>query len=305
MCYHYNNGMGDRPTTKKRRLSKFWKRLLVFKVFLISFLAVLFFVFVINNPKQSVFPQLHIYQPSPKDYVRKKGEILTISLPEPEVVDHGPRDSNKIALTFDADMTYGMINMLKNKSVTSWYNKDVIDYLKLEKTKATIFMTGLWVATYPEEANEIANNPLFEIGNHSYSHPAFTKYCFGLPFIDKTDEDEVDLAQKEIIKVTHVIPMYFRFPGGCYNNIDVTTISRLGMTIVHWDVVGGDGFNQNEQSIISSVESQVKNGSIIVLHLNGGPYAPKTHKALYKIIPELKSRRYEFVKISELLNPYP
>ena len=189
---------------------------------------------------------------------------------------------------------------MKNKVVKSWYNKDAIEFLKKENTKATIFFTGLWVATYPKEAREIADNPLFEVANHSYDHPAFTKYCFGLPFMDKTDKDEVELAQKELIKVTGKIPMFFRFPGGCYNKINVETISRLGLTIVHWDVIGGDGFNNNENSIISNVLSRTQNGSIIVLHLNAGPYAPKTHLALYKIVPELKKRGFEFVTLSEL-----
>lgn len=292
--------MARKRKVSKKHLTKYWKRFLIFQGILLFLIISLFVILVLADPKLSVFPLIHNYQPSPKEYVAKK-EVSSISLPKPEVVEHGSRDSKKIALTFDADMTPGMVLMLDKKLVSSWYNKDAIEFLKKEKTKATIFFTGLWVMTYPKEAKEIADNPLFEAGNHSYDHPAFTKFCFGLPFINKTDEDEVELAQKEIAKITGKVPLYFRFPGGCYNKINVETISRLGLTIVHWDVIGGDGFNNNENSIISNVLSRTQNGSIIVLHLNAGPYAPKTHLALYKIVPELKKRGFEFVTLSELL----
>ncbi len=43
------------------------------------------------------------------------------------------------------------------------------------------------------------------------------------------------------------------------------------------------------------------NGSIILLHMNGTPTAPKTAEALPMIISTLKARGYEFVKVSELL----
>lgn len=287
--------------TRKKRLPKSFKIFLFLANFFVFAIAFSYF-FILNNQKESIFPQLHRYQLSPKEYVKSKREILSAKLPLPEVIEHGPRDKKEIALTFDADMTYGMLNLLKNGSVKSWYNKPVIDYLKRERTKATIFLTGLWVKAYPQDSKEIAQNPLFEIGNHSYSHPAFTSNCFGLPLIqDVYDENEVDNAQKIIVETTKVVPVLFRFPGGCYDKVDLETISRLGLTIVHWDVVAGDGFNNNTQSIVNNVEKNVQDGSIIVMHLNDGTLAPKTYDAILQIVPYLKKQGYSFVKVSELL----
>jgi peptidoglycan/xylan/chitin deacetylase (PgdA/CDA1 family) len=261
------------------------------------------YISVVNNPKLSVYPTLQQYQESPNKFLKAKKAILETALPLPEVVDHGPRNTKKIAVTFDADMTYGMLDLLHKGEIKSWYNKPIIDYLIEKNTKATIFLSGLWVKAYPKESKQIANNPLFEVGNHSYSHPAFSLNCFGLGFIeDGKDESEVEEAQKIIIKTTGVIPEIFRFPGGCYEKHDLETISKLGLTIVHWDVVGGDGFNFNTQSIIQNVENGTQNGSIMVLHLNNGNLAPKTHEALKEIIPYLKNKGFEFVKVSELIN---
>jgi peptidoglycan-N-acetylglucosamine deacetylase len=289
--------------SKKHKIKKFsWplKKILII-LNLICLALIIIYLIIINNPKLSIFPLLHRFQESPKAYLNTKKAILTTALPLPQVIEHGPRSKKQVALTFDADMTYGMLNLLQNGSVKSWYNKPVIEYLEKEQVKATIFFAGLWVKAYPKESKQIAQNPLFEIGNHSYSHPAFTLDCFGLPFIGNgNDKNEVDDAQKIIIQTTKIVPQIFRFPGGCYDKIDLDTISRLGLTIVHWDTVADDGFNYDTQSIIRNVENRAQNGSIVVMHLNEGT-APKTYDALLKIIPDLKKRGYSFVKVSDLI----
>lgn len=286
---------------KKRKKNNFKK---LKPLLIISFIALflLIFYFSFLNNKLLIFPLLHRYQSSPSKYVKMKKDILTTTLPLPEVIEHGPRNKKEIALTFDADMTYSMYKLLKNGSVKSWYNKPVITYLNQEDIKATIFLTGLWAKAYPKEARDIAQNPLFEIGNHSFSHPAFTANCFGLPLVsDGKEEDEVSSAQKIIIQITKVVPQIFRFPGGCNDKVNLETVSRLGLTIVHWDVVARDGFNYDTQSIVNNVEKNVQNGSIIVMHLNDGTLAPKTYYALLKIIPDLKKQGFNFVKISDLV----
>jgi peptidoglycan-N-acetylglucosamine deacetylase len=302
---NYRQNYNVRKKSKKQQ-RKFFLRpltvlLLIVNLFVIF--AVIFCFIILNDPKQSVFPLLHRYQKSPSNYIQAKKEILANTLPLPEVIEHGKRDKKEVALTFDADMTYGMLNLLNNGSAKSWYNKPAIDYLNQENIKATIFFAGLWVKAYPKNAKEIAQNPLFEIGNHSFSHPAFTLNCFGLPFLpDGNDKNEVDNAQKIIIQTTGVIPELFRFPGGCYEKVDLDMVSRLGLTVVHWDTVAEDGLNENTQSIVDNVERNVQNGSIIVMHLNNGTLAPKTYFALLQIVPDLKRQGYNFVKVSDLLN---
>ena len=93
----------------------------------------------------------------------------------------------------------------------------------------------------------------------------------------------------------------FRFPGGCYNNTVLKTAWNLDLQVIQWDVVGGDGNNKNPKIIDQNVLRRVQNGSIIVFHLHGGPYAPKTADALPNIIHQLKAQGYQFVKVSDLL----
>jgi peptidoglycan-N-acetylglucosamine deacetylase len=219
-----------------------------------------------------------------------------------ETVTHGPRNRNKIALTFDADMSSGMVTMLKTGQIKSWYDKRIIDLLRKNQIKATIFMTGLWAETYPKEAKELTNDPLFEVENHSYSHPAFTPACYALEIISVKDhEEEFAKSQKVIGEITGKTPKYFRFPGGCGYQKDVDLLKKYNLSVIGWDVVSGDAFNNDTQSLINSVSQSVQNGSIILFHLHGGPNAPKTFDALTKILPIIKEKKLVPVKLDELL----
>lgn len=227
--------------------------------------------------------------------------LISLFTPKPyqAPVSNLPQNQKTVALTFDADMTQGMYNELEKGEVKSWYNKDVIDVLEKNKVPATIFITGLWAKAYPDVTKQLFDNPLFEIGNHSYSHPKFTLSCFNLPAVGNR-EDEFKKSQEILKSITGSYPKLFRFPGGCYTKGDLDLAKKYGLKVVGWDVVSGDAFNNSTESIIKRVEQKVKPGSIVVMHLNGGKNAPATAKALPEIISFLKSRGYTFVKVSQL-----
>ena len=218
------------------------------------------------------------------------------------VVFHGSPEKKEIALTFDADMTPGMKNLLDSGTVTSYYDKNVIDVLNSTQTKATLFLAGMWIEVYPEYEKELAANPLFELASHSYSHPSFSGDCYGLGEIpDNENDEQFEKTQVLLEKVTGKKNTLFRFPGGCYAQTDLESAKKAGVRVIQWDVAGRDGFNEDTSSIENNVIPFVKNGSIIVLHMSGYPNAPKTAEALPKIISVLKEKGYRFVTISELL----
>ncbi len=224
------------------------------------------------------------------------------SLPDQHIVTHGPKDQKKIALTFDAEMTDGMKANLLSGKVKSSYDKRIVDTLNQTNIKATFFLTGMWIELYPDVTRELSNNPLFELGSHSYTDSSFEGSCYGLEQLSETKEQEdIESTQKLLKEVAGVDNHLFRFPGGCYSQEDLDTLNNSGLKVVHWDVSGSDGFNLNSASIEQNVINRVQNGSVIILHLNGAPTAPATAEALPKIISELKTRGFEFVKVSELL----
>ncbi len=237
--------------------------------------------------------------------------LLTILAPPPslplnsssfEVVDHGSRQVKNIALTFDADMTPAMRKRLLSGQIKTWYNAKIIQTLEETHTQATLFLTGMWIELYPQVTQELAQNPLFELGNHSYSHPAFASPCFGLQPIDNKDDWAQITKTQTLLQNAGVNNRWFRFPGGCHDTQDLKTLQELKLVPIGWDVDGPDAFNTNTPAIVQNILRHTQNGSIIVLHLHGGPNAPKTDQVLPEIIAKLKAKGFNFVKISTLLN---
>jgi peptidoglycan/xylan/chitin deacetylase (PgdA/CDA1 family) len=242
---------------------------------------------------QNIAQEMEYQENAPKGQQEKEGVML-----------HGPRSNASIALTFDAEMTEGMKENLLSGKVTSSYDKRIIDILNQTQTKATIFLTGMWMQLYPKETQLLAQNPLIELASHSYADTAYTEDCYGLPSIpDLQDIKDIEITQELLQKVTRKWNTYFRFPGGCYSKTDLDIVqNQAKLTVVHWDVAGEDGFNENAESIAQRVIDTTQNGSIIILHLNGAPTAPKTADSLPEIIQKLKEKVLTFVTISELLN---
>jgi peptidoglycan/xylan/chitin deacetylase (PgdA/CDA1 family) len=211
--------------------------------------------------------------------------------------------SRLVALTFDLDMTPQMAAARRG---AIWINRDALGYLESTNTHATIFMTGMWADMYPSLAQQLASNPNFELGNHSYSHPAFHSPCYRLASVGSAlQAQQVALAQRAIQRTTGVTPRYFRFPGGCYDRQALDLVHAAGLVPIEWDVNSIDAFNSHAYQIATTVLSRVKPGSIVVMHLQGGANAPATGAALRLIIPVLQARGYRLVTISELLAAGP
>ena len=210
-----------------------------------------------------------------------------------------------LAFTFDLDMTPGMLLQLQSGRVHAWYDPEVVHILEQQNMHATIFVTGLAARAYPQLVAGLAQNPQFEIGDHSNRHYAFTPGCYGLRAIGNSeDQSEVQAAQTNVQEVAGVVPRYFRFPGGCFDAGDLQLIPQLGVQVVQWDVVSGDAFNQNTASIVRTVIAKARPGSIVIFHL-GGPNAPRTADALKVLIPYYQSRGYTFVTVSQLMQAVP
>lgn len=256
---------------------------------------------VMNNKKPAVMPNideaLYTERGSPYDNRTPEGESEST-----KVIFHGPRDKKRIAITFDAEMTDGMKAAYLAGKVKGSYDKRVIDILDQTHTKATLFLTGMWIELYPDVTKQLANDSLFELGSHSYTDSSYHGFCFGLKQIPHTLAiEEIGATEKLLREHGGIDNHLFRFPGGCYTPEDVKLVQEADDTVVHWDTVGADGFNENTEQIVRNVVDNTQNGSIIVLHMNGAPTAPKTADALPSIISQLKAKGFEFVKVSELL----
>ncbi|WP_433111406.1 polysaccharide deacetylase family protein [Micromonospora sp. CA-246542] len=217
------------------------------------------------------------------------------------VVDHGPRVGTRVALTFDADMTDGMLANLRGGKVRSYANLRILELLEREQVPATFFLTGKWVQRYPEVTRRIAGNPRFEVANHTYGHAAFTADCYDLPRLP------VDELAADVAKTFEVIApyggrqtRYFRFPGLCHDAAALDALAPLGVTVVDGDVVSGDPFAKAWRPLVRAVLDHVRPGSVVIMHVTEAN-AAMTDEALPHILAGLRERGLTPAPLSEVL----
>ena len=204
--------------------------------------------------------------------------------PSGPIIEHGPRDSKKIALTFDACPT----------SREDEFDERVIEVLWAEKAPATLFMSGRWVEKNADVAKFLAEQPQFEIGNHAFWHPHL---------LEKDDERilrELRRTQDIIRTVTGKRPKYFRPPFGEVDERLAGLAAKAGLITVQYDIASGDPDpGLSAERIARSVVANAKGGSIVVFHMNEN--GPRTAEALPGVIKGLRERGYELVTVGELL----
>lgn len=125
-------------------------------------------------------------------------------------------ESPKIALTFDA----------------AWGNEDTANILAiLEKhnIKATFFMTGGWVESYPEDVKAIFEAG-HDLGNHSESHPDMATLSA------EEIREELMGPHERVRELTGYEMTLFRPPYGSYNNELIDTANECGYYAIQWDV---------------------------------------------------------------------
>jgi peptidoglycan/xylan/chitin deacetylase (PgdA/CDA1 family) len=203
----------------------------------------------------------------------------------PQVIFHGPRDRKRVALTFDACSTRDV----------SKYDERITNELIASHTPATIFLGGSWAKQEAAHVRELAANPLFELGNHSYTHPHMTAIADEVRI-----RRELQRTQAEIHVLTGKTPKYFRPPYGEYDDRVVRIAAELGLTTVEYDLPSGDADDHiSKERLIQWVLLKAQPGSIIVMHINHRRF--HTAEALPPIIEGLRARGFELVTVGQLL----
>lgn len=210
--------------------------------------------------------------------------VFAADSPGSLIIEHGPRNSKKIALTFDACPT----------GRPDEYDENVIDILLRENVRATLFMSGRWVEKNPEQAKYLASLPQFEIAAHSFYHPHMTEKD------DVRDAREFSRTQAMIKKVTGKTPRYFRPPYGEVDERVAKLAVSAGLVTIQYDIPSGDPDpGLAPQRIARAILRDAKGGSIIVFHMNRN--GVHTAEALPEIIDGLRKKGFLLVTVGELL----
>lgn len=158
--------------------------------------------------------------------------------------------------------------------------------------KATFFEIGCNVRLYPEvTARVIAAG--HEVGNHTDSHKFLRGYS------EERIEKEIRAADDSINEVCPYKTRFLRPPGGIYDSAVVAASKYEDKVLVLWTIDTLDWNHRSCRGIVDEVLDNVKGGDIILMHdyVSGEVH---TAEALKIIIPELLSRGFEFVTMSDM-----
>lgn len=184
-----------------------------------------------------------------------------------------------IAITFDdgpnPDTTPRLLDMLKERNI-----------------KATFFMVGRCVVTYPQIVKRIADEG-HEVANHSWSHPLLTS--LGTTSV----ESQLRRTHDAIVKACGKAPTHYRPPYGEARFAQRKRIQEtFGYSTILWDVDPLDWQHPRaSQKVHDRILAQTKSGSIILCH----DIHETTVAAMPSTLDDLKARGYQFATVSQLI----
>jgi peptidoglycan/xylan/chitin deacetylase (PgdA/CDA1 family) len=205
------------------------------------------------------------------------------------IINHGSRDTKKVAITIDDGAGAEFIGK-------------TLDKLRELDVRATLFPMGSWVDHSPEVWARAVEEG-HELGNHTYSHAFLTTIS------EDRIVEELDRWQESVDNALgyHYPTLFFRPPGmDGFTSAGSSRTKRFqeiiagkGMVAVLWDVELVYAL-RNEVStparITSHVLANARGGSIVLLH-----FTPNDIAALPDIIHGLRRYGLEPCSLSELL----
>lgn len=171
----------------------------------------------------------------------------------------------------------------------------ILDTLKKHDIKATFFLLGTRVQSYPDIAKRIDREG-HAIGNHTYWHPNLAN----------TDVNkmkwEIEKNEQEISSILGAKTELFRAPYGALTEAQVRHLGEMGYRCIGWSVDSEDWKSLSASVVKQKILNAVHPGAIVLMH-SAGHWTQDltgTVNALNELIPYLKTKGYRFVTIPEL-----
>lgn len=208
-----------------------------------------------------------------------------------------PAGVKLVALTFD---------LCEASSEVSGYDGALVDYLRAEHVPATFFGGGKWMVSHPDRAAQILADPIFEMGNHTWSH-ANLAVKSGDAMSRQVDDADTAFGLTRatatqagcMLEKVPARPALFRFPYGSCSAESMNYVNETGHLAIQWDVDSADPAFLGATLMAQNMLRAIRPGSIVLMHANGR--GKHTAEALKQLIPALRAKGYGFVTVSDLI----
>ena len=162
-----------------------------------------------------------------------------------------------------------------------------LDILAKYKIKATFFVQGQNISGNEALLKRMKSEG-HEVGNHSWNHPVLTQLSL------EDAKKQVTDTESAITSVLGTSSKLMRPPYGAISD-DIR--NSLDLSFIMWDVDSLDWKSKNEAAILTEIQRQATDGSIILMH----DIHQTSVNALPNVIEYLQGQGYSFVTVSELL----
>jgi peptidoglycan/xylan/chitin deacetylase (PgdA/CDA1 family) len=200
--------------------------------------------------------------------------------PTPALLMRGPENPPRVALTFDAGSDAKAVPL-------------ILQTLEEHHVHATFFLTGRFCEKFPNECRAIADAGM-EIGNHSYSHPKFTRLTHAQIL------SQLDRAEEAIVKACgRGAKPLFRFPYGDCDSRTQKIVAAAGYQPIRWTLDSLDAFGKPKTAdfVVERINSRIQPGYITLMHVS----CVTSAEALPRIFEQLDKMGATVVPASELL----
>lgn len=167
----------------------------------------------------------------------------------------------------------------------------LLDMLREHGAKATFFLIGQRVATWPELAARIVEEG-HELGNHTWSHPFLNRRS------DASVLREIDRTSNAIYRATGKAPVTFRPPYGAFTPRQQQMLhAERGLPTIMWSVDPLDWRRPGSSVVANRILRRAAPGAIVLAHDIHG----STVRAVPTVLDGLGQRGLETVTMSDLL----
>ncbi|MFC2949229.1 polysaccharide deacetylase family sporulation protein PdaB [Virgibacillus sediminis] len=238
-----------------------------------------FYVWKLNKWKRWSVVVLFAFFTATFVWFERDGSFSVFSGEEPTAIAKGNANLPDIALTFN--ISWGEEKVF-----------DILEKLKEEETQATFFLSGEWAERHPDIVERI-NDGDHEIGMLGYRYKSYMD--------QEPEEVRQDLikAKEAFEKMGLENTKLLRPPSGHFNKEIIEMAKQMDFEVVHWNINTHDWKNPGTEKIVDTVMKETSNGDIILMHASDS--AKQTADALEIILPGLKTKEFQFVTMSELI----
>lgn len=175
---------------------------------------------------------------------------------------HTEQGQPRVALTLDAC----------GGDSGSGYDSALIDGLVALAVPATLFVNQRWLQANAQVAQQLTDQPLFELANHGTRHVPLSvngQSAYGIPGSASPQEavDEVWGCHEILTELTGTEPRFFRSGTAHYDDVAVQIVHALGEIPVGFSMNGDGGATFPAKTVRAEV-LRTAPGGIIIAHFN-------------------------------------